>query len=145
MLTFGHIMDSSFSKHLDILQKNLETNDISFESHKIELLESRKKLGVASLWEWPCPLNWKSTTFISRTLFSDFELWRLTISRPVEVGKSYILQKKALLPIVWKKFWNWKNLCNGRLQKNFSKGSAFSVKRAWPPLGWCHAQFLYWF
>ena len=36
--------------------------------------------------------------------FMDFKHKRLTISRPVEVGKNYIPQKKALLPIVWKKF-----------------------------------------
>ena len=68
------------------------------------------------------------------TLFSDFEIWWLTISMPVVEGKSYIPQKKALLPIVWKKFWNWKNFCHGMLQMSFSKGSAFSVKRAWPSL-----------
>ena len=37
------------------------------------------------------------------TLFFDFKLKWLTISRPIEVGKSYIPQKKALLPIVLKK------------------------------------------
>ena len=48
LLTFGHIMDSSFSQFLEILQKNLETNDTSFESPEIKLLELGKKLGVAT-------------------------------------------------------------------------------------------------
>ena len=46
---------------------------------------------------------------ISQKLFSDFKLWWLAVSMPVEVGKIYIPQKKALLSIVWKKFWNWTN------------------------------------
>ena len=41
--------------------------------------------------------------------FFHFELWWLAISTPAKVGKSYTPQKKALLPIVWKKFWNRKN------------------------------------
>ena len=44
-------------------QKNLETNDTSFESPKIELLESCEKLGVAKSWSWPRPPNQKSTSF----------------------------------------------------------------------------------
>ena len=64
------------------------------------------------------------------TLFSDFEIWWLAISLPVEVGKCYIPQKKALLPIAWKKFWNWRNFCHERPQMSFSKGSAFSLKGA---------------
>ena len=47
-LTFVHVMDSSFSQFLAVLQKNLETNDASFESPIIVLLESGKKLGMAS-------------------------------------------------------------------------------------------------
>ena len=43
-----YVMDSSFSKFSAILQKNLETNDTSFEGPKIELIESGKKLGIAS-------------------------------------------------------------------------------------------------
>ena len=31
LITFGHIMDSSFSQFLATLHKNLETNDTSFE------------------------------------------------------------------------------------------------------------------
>ena len=42
-------------------QKDLETNDTSFESPKIELLESSMKLGMAWPWSWPYPLKWKST------------------------------------------------------------------------------------
>ena len=34
----------------DFFQKNLEANNTSFESTKIEHLYSRKKVGVASLW-----------------------------------------------------------------------------------------------
>ena len=51
-----------FSLFWSLLKKNLETNDTSFESSYRERLESRKKLGVASPWGWPQPLNWKSTT-----------------------------------------------------------------------------------
>ena len=32
-----------------------------------------------------------------------------------------------------------------RLQMNFNKSGAFSIKRAWPPAGWYSAQFLSWF
>ena len=62
LLTFGHMMDFSFSKFLPPLEENLKTNDTSFESLKIEHLYSCKKWGVASLWGWPCPLDWKSTS-----------------------------------------------------------------------------------
>ena len=44
-------------------QKIFGTNDTSFESPNIGHLESAQKLGVASSWGWPCPLNWKSTSF----------------------------------------------------------------------------------
>ena len=44
-------------------QKKKETNDTSFESPYKGQLKSGRKLGVASSWGWPRPLNWKSTTF----------------------------------------------------------------------------------
>ena len=47
LLTFGYIMDFSFSQFSPFFHKDLETNDTSFESPKIELLESSMKLGVA--------------------------------------------------------------------------------------------------
>ena len=47
LLTFGHIMDFSFSQFSPFFQNDLERNDTSFESPKIELLESSMKLGVA--------------------------------------------------------------------------------------------------
>ena len=47
LLTFGHVMDSTFSQFSKTLRKNLETNDTSFESPKIEFLESGTKLGMA--------------------------------------------------------------------------------------------------
>ena len=56
-------MDSPFCHFLAILQKNLETNDTSFESPKIELLESGEKVGVALAWSWPRPSKQKSTSF----------------------------------------------------------------------------------
>ena len=59
--------------------------------------------------------------------------------------KELYTSKKALLTIVRKQIWNWKNSCNGMLQINSSKSHAFSVKRAWLPLGWCHTQFFIWF
>ena len=43
----GHIMDCSFSQFSPFFQNDLERNDTSFESPKIELLESSMKLGVA--------------------------------------------------------------------------------------------------
>ena len=77
--------------------------------------------------------------------FSDFELCRPAISKPVVLEKSDIPQKKALNSGNWKQFWNWKDFCHGRLQTGFSKSDAFSVRWAWPSLGWCHAQFFSWF
>ena len=47
LLTFGHIMDFSFSQFSPFFQNDLERNDTSFRSPKIELLESSMKLGVA--------------------------------------------------------------------------------------------------
>ena len=61
--TFGHVMDFYFSQFSSFLQKNLETNDTSFESPEIELLESGEKLGVALSWSWPRPPKQKSTSF----------------------------------------------------------------------------------
>ena len=77
--------------------------------------------------------------------FSDFELSWLAISQPVDLGESYIHQKKALNSGNWKQYWNWKDFWHGRLQTSFSKSGTFSVRWAWPPPGWCHAQFLSWF
>ena len=63
MLTFGHIMDFAFPQFLPFFQKNVETNDTSFESPKTELLESGEKVGVALSWSWPRPPKQKSTSF----------------------------------------------------------------------------------
>ena len=57
MLTFGHIIDFSFSQFSPFLQSNLETNDTSFESPEIKHLDLGKKLGVATLREFPRSLN----------------------------------------------------------------------------------------
>ena len=65
---------------------------------------------------------------LSWARLSLFRTFDLAISKPVNIEKSYMPQKKALLPIVWKKFWNWKNFCHGRLQTSSSKSSAFSNK-----------------
>ena len=53
--------------------------------------------------------------------------FELAISKPVNIGKSCIPQKRALLSIVWKKFWNWENFCYRRLQK-------ISVEVVWKSL-----------
>ena len=37
--------------------------------------------------------------------------------------------------------WNWEIFYHERLQMSSSKSSTFSVNGAWPPTGWCHAQF----
>ena len=58
-------------------------------------------------------------------LFGTFDI---AIFRPLKVQKSCIPQKKALLTIVWKKFWSWKISCHGRLQTRLSGRGAFSVK-----------------
>ena len=79
------------------------------------------------------------------TFFPDFKLCRPAISKPVVLEKSDIPQKKALNSGNWKQFWNWKDFCHGRLQTGFSKSDAFSVRWAWPSIGWCHAQFFSWF
>ena len=63
LLTFGHIMDFAFPQFLPFFQKNVETNDTSFESPKTELLESGEKMGVALSWSWPRPPKQKSTSF----------------------------------------------------------------------------------
>ena len=63
LLTFGHIMDFPFPQFSPFFQKNLETNDTSFESPKIELLESGEKLGVALFWSWSCHPMQKSTSY----------------------------------------------------------------------------------
>ena len=63
LLTFGHIMDFAFPQFLPFFQKNVETNDTSFESPKTELLESGEKVGVALSWSWPRPPKQKSTSF----------------------------------------------------------------------------------
>ena len=82
-----------------------------------------------------------SKMHLFHAVFLDFKLQRLAIFMPVEVGERCVPQKKALLPIVWKKFWNWTKFCHERLQTSFSRGSAFSLKGAWPCSGSCHAQF----
>ena len=41
---------------------------------------------------------------VFQTLFLDFELCWIAISRPVEAGKSHIPQKKALLPLFERSF-----------------------------------------
>ena len=73
-----------------------------------------------NIYGGPC-----SKTHLLGILLLDFQLWWLAVSMPVEVGKSYIPQKKALLPIVWKKFWDWENFCHGWLQTSFSKTAVF--------------------
>ena len=45
LLTFGRIMNFFFSQFSTFFQRYLETNDTSFESPKIEPLESVEKLG----------------------------------------------------------------------------------------------------
>ena len=81
----------------------------------------------------------------SRTGLLLFGTFELSIFMPFKVGKFCIPQKKALLPIVWKKFWNWMNFCRERLQMSFSRGSTFSLKGAWPCSGSCNTQFHTWF
>ena len=85
-------------------------------------------LGVTKFKAWKKCLKrsvllHKSSSF--RHFFFRLWTWWFAISRPVEVGIAYIPQKKALLPIVWKKFWNWTNFCHGRLQTSFSRWSPF--------------------
>ena len=80
-----------------------------------------------------------------RTFFPDLKLCWPAISKPVVLEKSDIPQKKALNSGNWKQFWNWKDFCHGRLQTGFSKSDAFSVRWAWPSIGWCPAQFFSWF
>ena len=63
------------------------TNDTSFESPYIGRLESAKKLGVASSWGWPRPLNWKSTTF-TRTHLEPFMTEILPVSKLLSIGTS---------------------------------------------------------
>ena len=74
-------------------------------------------------------VQWVSVAYIRSCIsLSLFGMFDLTISKPIHLGKSYIPQKKALLLIVWKKFWNWKNFCYGRLHTSFSKSGTISGK-----------------
>ena len=49
--------------HLTPFHIRSRKNDASFENPFKMLLESRKTLSMASSRLWPCPQNWKSTTF----------------------------------------------------------------------------------
>ena len=53
-----------------------------------------------------------SKMYLFQNFFLDFKLWRLAISKPVDLGKSYVHQKKALYYSKWMKFWDWKDLCH---------------------------------
>ena len=76
-------------------RENPETNDISFESPNIQLLESEIKLGVASSWWLPRPLKWKSTTFTKIGLTPPrTEL--LPISLQISVATSQGFQKRYI-------------------------------------------------
>ena len=80
-----------------------------------------------------------------RKTLLNFKFWQLAISKPVEVGKGYGLQKKAPLPVVWEKSWNWNNLYHYWPQTSSCKSSAFSFKGMWPlPSGWWHTKGLSW-
>jgi len=94
---------------------------------------SGARLKVYSKFSRKLALNFQSSTFVQSSPFTyipSFHLAvrniELAISKPVKIGKSYIAQKKALLPIVWKKFCNLKNFCHGRLQMSFSRSGSFS-------------------
>ena len=67
-------------------QKFFGANDTSFESPYIGRLESAKK------WAW----HFATLFIIIQALFLDFQIQQLAILKPVEVGRSYIPQKKAL-------------------------------------------------
>ena len=69
LLTFGHVKDFSFSQFSPFLQKNLETNDTSFESPEIEDLDSGKKLGVAVSRALQRPLNPIPHDFLERRCY----------------------------------------------------------------------------
>ena len=84
-----------------------------------------------------------SKTHLFQT-FSDFKIWRLTISKPVDLEISYLLQKKVLNSSKYIQFWKLKNLYYENLA-SFTKSGAFLIRRTWRQLGWCHALFLSWF
>ena len=74
-------------------------------------------------------IQWVSVAYIRSCIsLSLFGMFDLTISKPINIRKSYIPQKKALLLIDWKKFWNWKNFCHGRLQTSFSRSETIFGK-----------------
>ena len=64
-------------------------------------LKSEKSVGIMMIYIVNAPFS---------GIFSEFEHWQLAISKPVELGKSYIPQKKALLKEVLKlrEFLPWK-------------------------------------
>ena len=69
-------MNFSFSQFSHFLQQNLETNDTSFESPKIALLESGEELGMA----WHCPGAGHAHLIKKATLLLEF-VWSLSGQR----------------------------------------------------------------
>ena len=76
-------------------KRNSETNDISFERPDIQLLESEMKLGVASSWGLPCPLNWKSNTF-SKTGVAPFMTKLFRFSFQISITTIQGFQKRYI-------------------------------------------------
>ena len=68
-------MDFAFPQFLPFFQKNVETNDTSFESPKTELLESGEKVGVALSWSWPHPPNKKHQYTKQHTNLPPNKIW----------------------------------------------------------------------
>ena len=93
-------------------------------------------------------VNWLENGSLSKfkvsvllSKFPHFELWWAAIFEPIDLEKHYIPQRKALKYGSWNLQWLLEYLWFVRLQNNFSESSAFSLKRAWKPLRWCHAHF----
>ena len=73
--TYSKIFSQTFWLFWPPSKKYPDTNDTSFESPNMQLLKSKIKLGVASFWGLPCPLNWKSNVF-RKTDLAPF-LWKI--------------------------------------------------------------------
>ena len=100
-------------------------NLLLFKLQKFWLETKSSELVIIS-WIGNKYVHWKTYIFVQAwtrlLLFGTFET---AMSKPIKKWKTYIPQKKALLPIVWKKFWNWKNFCHGGLQTSFSRSGSF--------------------
>ena len=120
-----HYRGNMFSWFSPSFQKYSVTNDTSFESPKIELLESSMKLGVAWPWAWPHPLKWKSTSS-AKTNLEPFTAKICSVSKLLSDTGWYgsLLRYRTLSYLNWHR--NGKPL-KFEVQKNCMKKVHFTI------------------